>query len=78
MDPNDKGAGNAKPDKKLTAAEAAKFVRRTVQVLDDAGKPTGKTEERPVSEKEVFSFKEYGDKVVVVTIDGQKLTGAKK
>lgn len=28
--------------------------------------------------KEVLDFKEFDDRVVVVTVDGQKLTGAKK
>ncbi len=64
--------------KPMTAAEAAKLVKRPVPVLDQAGKPTGRTEERSVSEKEVFDFKDHGDVVVVVTVDGQKFVGAKK
>jgi DNA-binding LytR/AlgR family response regulator len=68
------------PSKKseMTAADAAKQVRRTVvePVLDDDGKPTGKTKTKTLSVKvdEVLSFKDYGSHVVVVTTDGQKLS----
>lgn len=67
--------------KQLTAAEAAKRVKRTVVELVDGkvvdGKPTKvqRTKEVGVEAAEVLSFKDYGTHVVVVTRDGQKLTG---
>lgn len=63
--------------KALTAAEAAKRVKRTVtstQVVD--GETVTKTKQVPVSADEVLSFRDYGTHVVVVTKDGQKLTDA--
>lgn len=63
--------------KELTAAEAAKLVCRDVPVLDDKKQPTGKTKQVAVRADEVLSFRDYGDVVVVVTKDGQKLTGEK-
>lgn len=62
----------------LTKSDAAKLVSRPVPVIGEDGKPTGKTKDQPISEKEVLSFKDYGDRVVVVTTDGQKFEGAKK
>ena len=74
-----------KPDEnvsQLTKAEAAKLVKRSVPkvvdgklVLDKHDKPVMK--QVPVKEDEVLDFKEYVNHVVVVTKDGQKLTGAK-
>ena len=72
-----------KTAKQLTAALAAKCVQRTVTELVDSTKD-GKTIKVPkakqvaVAEDEVLSFKDYGTHVVVVTTDGQKLTGAIK
>lgn len=71
------------PVKQLTAAQAAKCVQRTVTELVDGkvnGKPAkvAQAKKIPVTEDEVLSFKDYGSYVVVVTIDGQKLTGAIK
>lgn len=77
-------AADQTPSKKseMSAADAAKQVRRTVvePVLDDEGKPTGKTKIKTkiktlsVKADEVLSFKDYGSHVVVVTTDGQKLS----
>lgn len=70
----------AKTPKQLTAADAAKAVRRPVTeaVLDKEGKPTGETRTKhlAVKESEVLDFKDYGTHVVVVTIDGQKFSSA--
>lgn len=59
-------------------AQAAALVKRTVPVLDAKGKPTGKTREVRVGADEVFAYRHYGDRVVVVTTDGQKLTGKRR
>lgn len=70
------------PDRQLTAAEAAKRVKRTVIELVDGKDADGKAVKVPkpkdvaVSAAEVLSFRDYGDHVVVVTKDGQKLTDA--
>jgi len=58
--------------KEMTAAEAAKLVSREIPG-DEGGKPATK----PVRADEVQAFRDYGDRVVVVTVDGQKLTGKK-
>lgn len=62
--------------KEMTAADAAKLVKREVPVLKD-GKPTDKTRLVPVKAEEVFAFRDHGDHVNVVTVDGQKLRGEK-
>ncbi len=59
----------------LTAADAARAVKRVVPALDDDGKPTGETRLADVAEAEVFAWALRGDQVTVVTIDGQKLVG---
>ena len=61
----------------MTAADAAKCVCREIPILNEQGKPTGKDKQIAVSAKEVLSFRDCGDSVVVVTTDGQKLTGVK-
>ncbi len=67
----------------MTAADAAKLVRRMVPKVDDKGKIVKDREGNPVSvaqaikESEVMSFADYGDKVVVVTIGGEKLESEK-
>lgn len=61
----------------MTAADAAKLVSREVPVLNKDGKPSGETKQAAVKASEVLSFRDYGDTVVVVTTDGQKLTGEK-
>lgn len=60
-------------DNSLTAAQAAKRVKRTVVTVED-GKQ--KTKEVVVAADEVMAFKDYGTHVVVVTKDGQKFTDA--
>ncbi len=66
----------------MTAAEAAKLVRRMVPKVVD-GKIVNDKEGNPVSvpqgikEDEVMSFAEYDDKVVVVTTSGEKLEAGK-
>lgn len=65
-----------KETKEMTAADAAKFVCRVVPITSK-GVPTGETKEVAVKASEVLSFRDCGDHVVVVTTDGQKLTGNK-
>ena len=60
--------------KELTAAEAARRVKRVVATADKEGKATAR--DVAVKADEVLSFRDYGTHVVVVTIDGQKLTSA--
>jgi hypothetical protein len=68
-------------DKPLTAADAAKLVKRIVQVKKE--KKSDKEpdqfvgKEVPVEAKEVLDFKDLGDRVCVVTVDGQKFYGDK-
>ncbi len=63
--------------KPLTAATAAALVKRdTDPILDDDGKPTGKFKQVAIKTAEVLDFKEYDDRVVVVTRDGQKFEAA--
>ena len=70
------------PAKQLTAAEAAKRVKRTVVEYEESKDKDGKlvkaakSKQIPVSADEVLSFKDYGDRIVVVTKDGQKLASA--
>lgn len=59
----------------LTAKQAAKAVKRQVPILDEKKKPTGKTKDVAVDESEVLSWAKRGDRVIVVTTDGQKLEG---
>lgn len=68
--------------KEFTKADAAKAVKRTVPVIgeDKKQKRDGKGDlvfkQEAVEEKEVLDFVKKDDgTVVVVTIDGQKLTG---
>jgi hypothetical protein len=73
---NNASTTEIKPVKEMTAADAAKLVKRTIIVPGKEGEePT--TKEVAIKESEVFGFKEYGDHVVVVTQDGQKFTGNK-
>jgi hypothetical protein len=62
--------------KTLTAADAAKLVKRPVLVPAKAkgGEPT--VEMVSVKAGEVLAFKDYGSHVVVVTTDGQKFSSA--
>lgn len=73
----------AETTKELTAAEAAKRVKRpviTTEVIgkDEQGQPITRqaTKHVPVPVADVLSFKDYGTHVVVVTTDGQKLSSA--
>lgn len=75
-DPNTKASGaEAKP---LTAAEAAKRVKRTITELVDGkdGAKVPRAKKVAVDAAEVLSFRDHGTHVVVVTRDGQKLTDA--
>lgn len=58
----------------MTAAQAAKAVRRPVATKAKDGKVT--VEQVAVKADEVLAFKDYGTHVVVVTIDGQKFSSA--
>ena len=68
--------------KAMTAADAAKLVRRPVTEVVDAkgedGQPTKATRTRLVAIKvdEVLAFADNGTHVVVVTRDGQKFSSA--
>lgn len=74
-------AADAGGTKKLTAAEAAKRVQRTIierkkTGKDGAGKDVFEDIEKkiPIAASEVLDFKDYGSHVVVVTKDGQKFS----
>ena len=75
-DPNAKDP--AAETKKMTAAEAAKRVKRTVTELVEGkdGAKVPRARKVAVEAPEVLSFRDYGTHVVVVTTDGQKLTDA--
>ena len=75
-DPNAKDP--AADTKKMTAAEAAKRVKRTVTELVEGkdGAKVPRAKKVAVEASEVLSFRDYGTHVVVVTTDGQKLTDA--
>jgi DNA-binding LytR/AlgR family response regulator len=62
--------------KEMSAADAAKLVRRTVTVTeaDKDGEPVTKTKTVSVKADEVLAFRDYGSHVVVATTDGQKLS----
>lgn len=88
--PNAGTGDTAQADKAMTAADAAKLVKRIVPtrepklnrdgtpVTDADGKPTFKEYDKRVDigASEVLSFKDYGTHVVVVTKDGQKFSSA--
>lgn len=59
--------------KAMTAAEAAKAVKRPVVTIVD-GKPVEKLV--AIKADEVMAFRDYGTHVVVVTNDGQKFSSA--
>ena len=79
---SDSKNSDAESGKQLTAAEAAKRVKRTtvevVEVRGAGGKVTkeAKAKRVPLEAGEVLSFRDYGTHVVVVTKDGQKLSSA--
>lgn len=65
------------PVKEMTAADAARAVKRTVvETIEKDGEKKLVTKKVPVSASEVLDFRDYGDRVVVVTKDGQKLSSA--
>jgi len=72
--PNTPPAEKAKPA--MTAAQAAKLVKRPTIVPAKKPGDEPKIELVPVSPAEVLSFKDYGTHVVVVTKDGQKFSSA--
>ena len=66
----------------LTKAAAAKLVKRQVPIMKEGKVQTNDKGEVvfkdvAVKESEVLSFRDYGDHVVIVTIQGEKLRGAK-
>ena len=70
---------NETPVKEMTAAEAARAVKRTVveTVVDEKTKEKKLvTKKVSVAASEVLDFKDYGTHVVVCTTDGQKLSSA--
>lgn len=60
----------------ISAADAAKAVKREVPVIGEDGKPNGETKAIEVAEDEVFAWSLRGEIVTVVTTDGQKLVGS--
>lgn len=67
-----------KPAKELTAAEAAKRVKRPITVTekDKDGNDKTSTKLVAVEAAEVLAFRDHGTHVVVVTRDGQKFSNA--
>ena len=59
----------------VSAKDAAKAVKRLVPKLDEAGKDTGEFDSVEVTADELLSWAKRGDKIIVVTTDGQKLEG---
>lgn len=64
-------------EQQMTAAEAAKLVKREAPVVGEDGTPTGKVKPVALDPREVFAYRDHGDHVIVVTVDGQKLRGEK-
>lgn len=73
----------------IAAADALKYfaksaievqTARPVSVKGEDGKerPTFKTEMKPLAEQHVIAARDYGEKVVIVTIDGRRYEQAKK
>lgn len=68
--------------KEMTAAMAAKLVKRPVPRIGKDRKPVLDDDDKPVLDhvavaaEEVLDFKVRGDEVTVVTVDGQKFKGA--
>ena len=73
---DDKTKDPAAQAKQMTAAEAAKRVKRTVTELVEGkdGDKVPRAKKVAVEAPEVLSFRDYGTHVVVVTTDGQKLS----
>lgn len=68
----------ANEKKPLTLSEMARLCKRTVvtTVTDKDGVTSEVEKQVAIREKEVISAKEYADRVVVVTEDGQKFEAA--
>lgn len=64
---------DAKDSKPMSAADAAKLVKRVVVVRD--GNAERVTHER-ITAAEVLAWKDHGTHVVVVTTDGHKFSSA--
>lgn len=90
IEPSKDDAAGPKTDAKgritntpMTAADAAKLVKRMVPKLDGKGQIVKDENNNSVAvpqaikESDVMSFADYGDRVVVVTTSGEKLEGAK-
>ena len=74
---NAKGPAAETAAKQMTAAEAAKRVKRTVtELVDGKDGKVPRSKEVAVHAAEVLTFRDYGTHVVVVTKDGQKLSSA--
>ena len=80
---DDKPKADEKTKKAMSRAEAAGLVYRLVPALDEKGQPkkakdgNAVTRKQDVPEKDVMSFADYGDRVVVVTTHGEKLVHTK-
>lgn len=78
QNPKKSAAGETSPAAaavEVTAAEVIKRIKRLVPILDEKGKPTDKTKAVPLTEEELFAWTVRGTRLVVVTVDGQKLEG---
>ena len=73
---DDKTKDPAAQAKQMTAAEAAKRVKRSVTELVEGkdGDKVPRAKKVAVEASEVLSFRDYGTHVVVITTDGQKLS----
>lgn len=60
--------------KLVSRGPVAKLDKEGNPVLDKAGQPV--LESAPLKPAEVFAWHDYGTHVVVVTVDGQKLSSA--
>ncbi len=72
------------PDQSMTKEQAAKYVTRQVPKQDKDGKWVLDKNQQPVLESvpveaaSIIGWKDYGDHVIVVTEQGEKLRGDKK
>lgn len=72
------------PDpKNLSAAEVARLIDGKVRVpkLDKMGQPIVnkgviETEERRIAAADIIGFRQYDNRIIAVTVDGQKLEAA--
>lgn len=61
----------AETSSKLTAADVAKRVKRTIVVKDGDAMVARQV---PLKADEIIAFREYDDRIVAVTSDGQKFS----